>query len=319
MSNPLRRPESGDATRVADRIENIGRTPLMRLSSLTHEFPGISIYGKAEWFNPGGSVKDRAAARIIVDAETTGALHPGKTIIDATSGNTGIAYAWIGAARGYPVRLVVPFNAGQERKQILRTYGAEITYTDPTLGMEGAIDEAVRLYREDRDTYFYADQYGNPANWRAHYDGTAREIWDQTDGTITHFVAGVGTSGTFVGTTRRLKTLNPSIKCVSVEPEGPFHGLEGLKHMTGDGVPGIYDRHLADHAVYVRTEDAYRMARRLAQEERLLVGPSSGAALVASVELARVLRKSRRACIVTILCDSGERYLSQRFWENNDL
>ncbi len=314
LSNILRQYESGDRIRAAGLIERVGRTPLLELESVGRGLPAVSFYGKAEWCNPGGSVKDRAALRMIVEAELTGLLQPGKTILDATSGNTGIAYAWIGVVKGYRVRLVVPENAGVERKRLLRAFGATVVYTDPMLGIEGAIEKAREIYASDPDKYFYPDQYRNPANWKAHYDGTAAEIWEQTDGQLTHFVAGLGTSGTFVGTARRLKDFNPKIQCVSVEPEGPFHGLDGLKDMESAEVPGIYDPDLADLKLRVKTEDAYRVVRRLVREEGLLVGPSAGAALAACVEVARRLPRGAAANIVTILADSGDKYLSERFW-----
>ena len=294
------------AVRLTDRI---GSTPLIDFGSLVKGLDGKSIRGKAEWFNPGGSVKDRPAFRIIREAELAGDLRPGKTILDASSGNTGIAYAWIGAALGYPVRLVVPANASPSRKRLLAAYGARVTYTDPLGGMDAAIDRAHELFVADPDTYFYANQYCNPANWMAHYDSTALEIWRQSSGSITHFVAGLGTSGTFVGTVRRLKALNPDIVAVSVEPDGPFHGIEGLKHMASSLVPGIYDPGLADVRLCIRTEDAEAMARRVAREEGALVGTSAGAALAACVEIARGLPRDRAAHIVTVLGDGGDRYL----------
>ncbi|MEE9270347.1 MAG: cysteine synthase family protein [Candidatus Krumholzibacteria bacterium] len=295
----------------------IGHTPLLKLESVSRLFTGVSIHAKAEWYNRGGSVKDRAAHRMLLEAELTGALRDGKTILDATSGNTGISYAWIGAVKGYPVRLVVPENVGTDRKRILQAYGAEVIYTDPLLGVDGAIEKARSLYAGEPAKYFYADQYRNPANWKAHYDHTAVEIWEQTGGALTHFVAGLGTSGTFVGTARRLKSLSPGIRCISVEPDGPFHGLEGLKHMGSAVVPAIYDESLADEKRQVRTEDAYAMARTLAREEGLLVGPSGAAAVTACVEIADELPKHRQALIVTVLPDSGDRYLSEQLWNED--
>ncbi len=314
MSNPLRRPDRGDKIRAVRQIERIGSTPLLALERITREFNDISVYGKAEWYNPGGSVKDRAALRMIEEAEKSGFLQAGKTILDATSGNTGIAYAWIGAAKGYRVLLVVPENAGPERKLLLRAYGAEVIYSDAILGIDGAIEKARSIYQGDPDRYFYPDQYQNPANWRAHYYGTAVEIWDQMDGQLTHFVAGLGTSGTFVGTARRLKKMNPSIQCISVEPDGPFHGLEGLKHMASAVVPSIYDSTLADLKLHIRTEEAYRMVHRLAREEGLIVSPSAGAVVAAILRVARALPAGESARIVGILPDSGEKYLSEKFW-----
>ena len=262
-------------------FDMIGRTPLVRLHQFERETPGVELYAKAEWQNPGGSVKDRAAARMILEGEASGKLVRGKTILDATSGNTGIAYAMVGAARGYTVRLCVPENASPERKVILRALGAELVLTSPLEGSDGAIREARRLYAKDPNRYFYPDQYSNDANWRAHYDTTAPEIIEQTSGRITHFVAGLGTSGTFIGTGRRLRNYSPAIKLISFQPDSPFHGLEGLKHMESAIVPSIYDPTLADEDLRVDTDEAYRMVRRLAREEGMLAGISSGAAMVA--------------------------------------
>jgi cysteine synthase B len=293
----------------------VGKTPLLRLERVGRGYPGIDIYAKAEWFNPGGSVKDRAALWMIRDGERTGRLGPGRIILDATSGNTGISYAWIGAALGYRVKLALPDNASVERKRILRAYGVDLVFTDPTEGSDGAIRKAREIYAEDPDRYFYPDQYNNPANWRAHYDGTAREIWKQTGGLITHFAAALGSSGTFVGTGKRLKELNSSIRCISIQPDSPFHGLEGMKHMETSIVPGIYDPKLADEEMGVATEEAYRMVRRLVREEGLFVGISSGAALAACSRIAERLPAGDRGVIVTLFPDSGEKYLSERFWE----
>src|SRR5437660_610619 len=262
-------------------LDMIGRTPLVRLHQFERETPGVELYAKAEWQNPGGSVKDRAAARMILEGESSGKLTPGRTIIDATSGNTGIAYAMVGAARGYKVTLCLPENASPERKLILRALGAELILTSPLEGTDGAIREARRIYAANPEKYFYPDQYSNDANWRAHYDTTAPELIEQTSGKLTHFVAGLGTSGTFIGTGRRLRKFNPSIKLISFQPDRPFHGLEGLKHMDSAIVPPIYDATLADEDLRVDTERAYRMVRRLAREEGLLAGISSGAAVVA--------------------------------------
>ncbi len=300
-----------DRTSGIDLTEAIGRTPLIRLGRIAADVPGVEIFGKAEWFNPGGSVKDRAALSMILDGERSGRLTPDKIILDATSGNTGIAYAMIGAARGYRVRLCLPANANAERKRMLAIYGADLVLTDPAEGTDAAIRIARQLYEESPDTYFYPDQYNNPANWLAHYRTTAPEIWEQTDGRITHFVATLGTTGTFVGTGRRLKELDPSIKVVSVEPDGPFHGLEGVKHLETAIVPGIFDASLADAREEVSTEEAYVMARRLAREEGLFVGISSAAAVCASL---RVARSVRDGVVVTVLCDGGARYLSEHFW-----
>jgi len=297
-------------------IERIGNTPLLRLDALTSDLPGVALLGKAEWYNPGGSVKDRAAANIVAEARRNGQLRPGQILLDSTSGNTGIAYAMLGAADGFPVTLCMPENVSRERKQILQGYGANILYTDPADGSDGAIRMARELARNHPDQYFYADQYSNEANWKAHYYGTANEIWQQTQGRITHFVAMLGTSGTFVGTTRRIKELNPAVKCISLQPDSSFHGIEGAKHMPSAIVPKIYDPRLADQNLEIATEDAYAMARQLSRNAGLLVGISSAAAVVGCLKIARELplKKGRNAVIVTILCDSGEKYLSERFW-----
>jgi S-sulfo-L-cysteine synthase (O-acetyl-L-serine-dependent) len=292
-------------------FDMIGRTPLVRLHQFERETPGVELYAKAEWQNPGGSVKDRAAARMILDGEARGLLTAGKTILDATSGNTGIAYAMVGAARGYTVRLCVPENASQERKLILRALGADLVLTNPLEGSDGAIREARRLYAEDPGRYFYPDQYSNDANWQAHYDTTAPEIIEQTSGRLTHFVAGLGTSGTFVGTGRRLRKFNPAIKLISFQPDSPFHGLEGLKHMETAIVPGIYDPALADEDLRIETERAYRMVRRLAREEGLLAGISSGAAVAAMLDVATRIDSG---IVVTVFPDGAEKYLSESFW-----
>jgi S-sulfo-L-cysteine synthase (O-acetyl-L-serine-dependent) len=293
----------------ADFIESsIGNTPLIRLRNITRALPvGVEVLAKAEHLNPGGSVKDRPALWMILEGERNGRLQPGMTILDATSGNTGIAYGMIGAARGYPVTICLPQNASQQRKRILRSFGVELIETDPLQSTDGAQLVARELSEKEPGKYFYPDQYNNPANWRAHYESTAPEIWEQTDGHITHFIAGLGTSGTFVGTTRRLKKFNPTIRAISMQPDSPFHGLEGLKHMDTALVPGIYDPALADENVEVSTEAGQEMARRLAQEEGLLVGFSSGANVFAALRLA--LSLPRGSVVVTILCDGGERYV----------
>lgn len=310
--NPIHRPQTAPAAAV--RLEElIGNTPLLRLDRAAAAYgvaPGVSLLAKAEWTNPGGSVKDRAALNIIRAAERAGGLRPGMTLLDATSGNTGIAYAMLGAARGYRVKLAVPENVSPERVAILRAYGAELILTDPLEGSDGAIREARRLAAAD-PTVFYADQYNNPANWQAHYLTTAEEIWRQTGGAISHFVAGVGTSGTFTGVTRRLRELNPEVVCYAAQPDGPFNGVEGWKHMATAIVPGIYDEHLADGNLSVRTEDAYAMARFLARNEGLLVGVSSAAAVAAALQVATGLDEG---VVVTILPDSGFKYLSEGFW-----
>ena len=293
-------------------VDLVGNTPLLELSSVSREVPGVKILGKAEWYNPGGSVKDRPALWMIQDGEKSGKLTHTKTILDATSGNTGIAYAWIGASLGYKVKLCMPKNASEERKKILRAHGVEVVLTDPGEGSDWAIREARRLYAEDPERYFYPDQYKNPANPRAHYESTAPEIWEQTDGEVTHFVAGLGTSGTFVGTSMRLKEYNPGIQVISFEPDSPFHGLEGMKHMGSAIVPEIYDPSIADRNLGTPTEDAYDMVKRLAREEGILVGISAGAAVATSLRVARELESG---VIVTVLCDGADKYLSESFWE----
>jgi cysteine synthase B len=293
-----------------DSIEShIGDTPLIRLRRIVNDLPtGVEVWVKAEHLNPGGSVKDRPALAMVLAGERSGRLRSGMTILDATSGNTGIAYAMIGAARGYPVTLCLPQNAGSQRKHILRSFGVNIIETDPLMSTDGAQLIAREMFERAPEKYFYPDQYNNEANWRAHYDGTAPEIWAQTEGRITHFLAGLGTSGTFTGTTRKLKELNPGVHAISMQPDFPLHGLEGLKHMATAMVPGIYDPTLADEAVTVATEDAAQMVGRLAREEGLFVGPSSGANVFAALRLARSLPSD--AVIVTIICDGGERYSS---------
>ncbi len=276
------------------------------------DFPGVEILGKAEWANPGGSVKDRPAMNIVLEAERAGLLSAGKTLIDSTSGNTGIAYAMIGAARGFKVRLCMPSNVSEERKRILKAYGAEIIYTDPMEGSDGAIRRVRQLVEENPSQHFYANQYDNPANWRAHYKTTGPEIFSQTGGRITHFVAGLGTSGTFIGTSRRLKELSSEIQCVSFQPDSPFHGLEGMKHMPSAIVPGIYDPSMADENIEIATEASYAMTVRLAREEGMLLGISAGAAVAAALKVAARIKDG---VIVTILCDGGDKYLSERFWD----
>ena len=295
----------------ASILDLIGRTPLIRLRQIEKACPGVEIYAKAEWQNPGGSVKDRAAARMIAEGEQSGALKPGKVILDATSGNTGIAYAMIGAARGYKVKLCVPENASQERKLILRAFGADLVLTSPLESTDGAIREARRLYAEDPATYFYPDQYSNDGNWRAHYDTTGPEIIEQTAGTLTHFVAGLGTSGTFVGTARRLRQFSRGIKLISFQPATAFHGLEGLKHMESAMVPSIYDPGIADADLRVESEDAFEMVRRLAREEGVMAGISSGAAIAAVLQVAKGLKSG---VIVTVCPDGAEKYLTEKFW-----
>jgi S-sulfo-L-cysteine synthase (O-acetyl-L-serine-dependent) len=296
-------------------LELIGNTPLLRLARVGSEFPNVEFYAKAEWFNPGGSVKDRPALSMLQAGLASGALRRGKTIIDATSGNTGIAYATIGAALGYPVKLCLPDSASQERKHILTALGAELVITSGDEGTDGAIRRVQEIVATDPERYFYPDQYSNPANWQAHYRTTANEIWEQTGGSITHFVAALGTSGTFVGTTRRLKELKASIRCTSLQPDAAFHGLEGWKHMKSAIRPAIYDSTLADENLEVGTEEAYRMVKRVAREEGLLISPSAAAALLGCFQVAKRVAPCERAVIVTIFADSASKYLSERFWE----
>ncbi len=292
----------------------VGNTPLIRLRTITKNLPeNVEVYAKAEHLNPGGSVKDRAALAMILAGEKSGELTKNKTILDATSGNTGIAYAMIAAARGYKVALTLPSNASAERKRILKLYGAEIIETDPMNGTDGAQIKAKELVAEFPDRYFYPDQYNNENNWKAHHETTAPEIWAQTNGEITHFVAGLGTTGTFIGTTRRLKELNPKIQAISMQPDSPLHGLEGMKHLETAIVPGIYDASVADENVEVATEDAQEMTRRLAREEGLFVGVSAAANVFAALRIAEKLKE--KAVIVTILCDGGGKYLNDKFWD----
>jgi cysteine synthase B len=287
---------------------------LLRLERIGRDLPNVQLLGKAEWYNPGGSVKDRAAFNIVKEGRRSGKFSIGQTLLDSTSGNTGIAYAMIGAAEGFPVTLCMPENVSVERKRILFAYGANILYTDPADGSDGAITAARELYAREPEKYFYADQYSNPANWQAHYHGTAEEIWQQTEGRITHFVAMLGTSGTFMGTSRRLKELNPNLRCISLQPDSPFHGIEGAKHMASALVPKIYDPKLADEDIEIATEDAYSYAIRASREEGLLLGISAGAAIAGCMQVARRLRKDEEAVMGTIFPDSGDKYLSERFW-----
>ena len=308
---------AGAQRKLGERpTERIGNTPLLRIESLSAEFPGIQILAKGEWHNPGGSVKDRAAAAIVAEAERRGELRDGKSLLDSTSGNTGIAYALLGAAKGFPVTLCMPSNVSEERQRILHAYGANIVYTDPGEGSDGAIRKAQEMYAAHPERYAYVDQYSNDANWQAHYHGTANEIWQQTEGQVTHFVATLGTSGTFMGTSRRLKELNPNIQCISIQPDSAFHGLEGMKHMATALIPKIYDADLADGDLGINTEDAHVMVKRMARSEGLLIGISSGAALVGCERIARELAVTGKdAVIVTVFPDSGDKYLSERFWE----
>jgi len=311
---PVLAPVTPNAGTVLDQI---GATPLLRLDRISADLPGVSIYGKAEYFNPGGSVKDRAALSMVLEGERSGRLRPDRIILDATSGNTGIAYAMIGAARGYKVRLCLPANASEERKHMLRAYGAEMILTDPAEGSDGAIRKVREIYEADPDLYFYPDQYSNPANPKTHFETTGPEIIEQTRGRITHFVTSMGTSGTFMGVSRRLKRDVPGVRCISAQPSSGFHGLEGLKHMPTAIVPAIYDPALADDNVWIETEDAYAMVRRMARDEGILVGISSGANLVAARQVARqVVEHGEEAVIVTMICDNADKYLSEPFWND---
>src|SRR6202034_2416528 len=309
-------PEPASARLGQNLFDRVGNTPLLRFDQLTSHLPNVTLLGKAEWYNPGGSVKDRAAANIVAEGRRNGRFAPGKILLDATSGNTGIAYAMLGASEKFPVTLCMPTNVSAERKKILQAYGANILYTDPGDGSDGAIRMARQLAAKHPDLYFYADQYSNDANWQAHYHGTANEIWQQTEGRITHFVAMLGTSGTFMGTTRRLKELNPAIRCISLQPDSSFHGIEGAKHMASALVPKIYDPALADDNIEIATEDAYAIARRVARENGLLLGISAAAGILGSLKICEQLQlgEERQAVVVTILCDSGDKYLSERFW-----
>jgi cysteine synthase B len=306
---------SAQGKQVKSVLDLIGNTPLLRFKRVAQAVAPVEVYAKAEWYNPGGSVKDRAAMNMILDGERRGLLTKDKILIDATSGNTGIAYAMIAAERGYRVKLALPKNASIERKQCLLAYGAELVLTDPTEGTDGAQRHVRRLVSADPDKYFYPDQYNNDANWRAHYETTAPEIWRQTQGRITHFVTGVGTSGTFMGVTRRLKELNPAVQCICMQPDAPLHGLEGLKHMSTALVPGIFDESIADDSITVATEDAQKMVLSLAHQEGLLVGVSSGANLFAALAVAKGLKEG---VVVTIFCDSAAKYLSESFWREGD-
>lgn len=303
-----------------DLTGNIGKTPLLRLNKIAAGLPGIEIYGKAEYFNPGGSVKDRPALNMILEGERSGAMTSDKILIDSTSGNTGIAYAMIGAARGYKVKLCLPKNASPERKRILKAYGAELVLTPAEEGSDGAIRRVREIYHADPDRYFYPDQYSNDANWRAHFNTTGPEIVEQTEGRVTHFVALLGTSGTFVGTTRRLQQDVPGVECISAQPATGFHGLEGTKHMPTAIVPRIYDDTLAKRNLWIETEDAYKMVRRLAREEGVLVGISAGGNVQAALTVARELHaQGKSGVIVTILCDGADKYLTEHFWDDPEM
>jgi cysteine synthase B len=305
------------APRMAhDVIGNVGNTPLLRLAKIGADFPGIEIYAKAEYFNPGGSVKDRPALNIILEAERSGQLTHDKTLIDATSGNTGIAYAMVCAARGYKVKLCLPVNASIERKRILKAYGAELVLTPGGEGSDGAIRRVREIYAADPDRYYYADQYNNDNNWKAHYETTGPEIIEQTGGRITHFVTLLGTSGTFIGTSRRLRHDLPHVECISAQPSTGFHGIEGTKHMPTAIVPGIYDDKVASRNLWIETEDCHHMVKRLAREEGMLVGISGAGNVCAALVIARELRaQGREGVIVTIFCDGADKYLSEHFWD----
>jgi len=300
-----------DTFATTDILSHIGNTPLVKLTRISSHCPGVEILAKAEWFNPGGSVKDRPALNMVLEGERTGKLTPGKILLDATSGNTGIAYAMIGAVKGFPVCLAMPENVSPERKKILTAYGAELVLTSQREGSDGAIRMARKLYAESPERYFYPDQYGNPANWQAHYLTTAVEIYEQAERAVTHFVTGLGTSGTFMGISRRLRELNPNIKLFSMQPDSPMHGLEGMKHMATSIVPPIYDPGLADGEIEISTEEAQEMVKQLACEEGLLVGISAGGNVAAALKVAKTLKSGR---VVTILCDGGMKYLNERFW-----
>jgi S-sulfo-L-cysteine synthase (O-acetyl-L-serine-dependent) len=300
-------------------LARIGNTPLLRLAKVDDDLPGVEIYAKAEFFNPGGSVKDRAGLNMILEGERSGKLTKDHVLLDATSGNTGIAYAMICAIKGYRAKLCLPANASHERKQILKAYGAEMVFSDPGEGSDGAIRLCQKIFQAGEEKYFYPDQYGNSANWRAHFEGTGVEIIKQTEGRITHFVTSMGTSGTFMGTSRRLKQDLPHVRCISAQPSSGFHGLEGLKHMPTAIVPAIYDPALADDNLWIETEDAYRMTRWLGRNEGVLAGMSSGANVHAAHEVGKQLvARGESGVIVTVLCDGATKYLSEPFWDERD-
>jgi S-sulfo-L-cysteine synthase (O-acetyl-L-serine-dependent) len=312
-------PKTVSTTASSSLLDQIGNTPLIRLKKLDSQFPGVEIHAKAEFFNPGGSVKDRAGFNMILDGERSGRLTHDKILLDATSGNTGIAYAMIGALKGYKIKLCLPANASHERKQILKAYGAEMIFSDPAESSDGAIRLCREIYETNPDLYFYPDQYNNPANWKAHFDGTAVELMEQTSGALTHFVACMGTSGTFMGTSKRLKRDMPEVQCISAQPSSGFHGLEGLKHMPTAIVPGIYDPQIADDNLWIETEDAYKMTRWLGRHEGLLVGMSSGANVYAATEVAKkIVENGGTGLVVTILADGATKYLSESFWNDQD-
>ncbi|MDE3199155.1 MAG: cysteine synthase family protein [Acidobacteriota bacterium] len=309
-----------NGAKAHDIVGNIGNTPLLRFEKIAADLPGIEIHGKAEYFNPGGSVKDRPALNMVLEGERSGQFKPGQVLLDSTSGNTGIAYAMIGAARGFQVKLCLPQNASQERKRILRAYGAELILTPADEGSDGAIRKVRQVYEADPGRYFYPDQYSNDANWQAHYNSTASEIIEQTEGRVTHFIALLGTSGTFVGNSRRLKKELPHVQFISAQPSSGFHGIEGTKHMPTAIVPRIYDPELADRNLWIETEDAHRMVKRLARAEGALVGISAGGNMQAALTLGRELHaQGKKAVIVTILCDGADKYLSDRFWDEPEV
>ena len=306
---------AAERTLQTDLLSRIGNTPLLEIRSARRG--RVAVFAKAEFLNPGGSVKDRPALNMIRRGEESGELVPGKILLDSTSGNTGIAYAMICAAKGYRVKLCLPANASAERKQILKAYGAELVLTDPAEGSDGALRACQRIYEADPEVYFYSDQYSNPANWQAHFETTGLEIIQQTVGSITHFVAALGTTGTFTGVTRRLRRELPNVQCISVQPASPLHGLEGTKHMPSSIKPAIYDPGLADDNLWIETEDAYAKARQLAREDGLLVGISAAANVLAATRVAEKLSKEGGSGLVaTVLCDGGQRYLSERFWND---
>lgn len=316
LSSSVKRARLPRSTAASSLLARIGQTPLLSLGRLADEYPRVRLFAKAEWFNPGGSVKDRAAASIIAEAEAAGRIRSGSTLLDASSGNTGVAYAMIAAANGYRLTLCIPKNANPQVLGLLKVYGAEVVLTDPLEGSDGAIREARRLAAAHPARFVYLDQYNNPANWQAHYRTTANELWKQTSGTITHFVAGLGTTGTLIGTSRRLKELNPQIRVIAVQPDSPFHGLEGLKHLDSALVPGIYDPAVPDETCFISTEGAYEAVTLLVEHTGILVGPSAGAALAASLQLARALvatSRERPATIVMVFPDSGARYVTEGF------
>lgn len=312
----LARLDRDRAVRVDSLVDLVGRTPLLRLQRIDRDLPGVELWAKCELSNPAGSVKDRAAVQIIRDALARGDLRPGMRLIDSTSGNTGIAYSMVGAALGLPITLVMPENVSTPRKQVTRAYGTEVIYSDPLEGSDGAMRLARRLVDERPDRWYYPNQYDNASNWRAHYEGTAPEIWAQTGGRITHFVTGIGTSGTIMGCARRLHELSPTVRCLGVQPDDAFHGLEGLKHLPSSIVPGIYDPSVVDGMVFMPTEEGWDTADRLAREEGLLVGHSSGANVAAALRIARDLAaRGERGVVVTLLCDRGDRYFAPLEWE----